>query len=457
MKRIVDFGSRILIRSLLFLLVLVASAPRASAQDQPILDEIVAVVGNYIILQSDVDAFVMGVINQQELTYSEDLWKNSLNQLIGEKVLVIHARRDTNIIVTDQQVDQGLDAQIEQIQNQVGGQARLEELYGRSLLEVKADLREDFRDRLLADDFRRQKFSGVKATPSDVRDWFYQFPTDSLPTLPNLVRVSHIVRMPVVTEAAREEAVEIITAIRDSVVAGVFTMEEMAELFSDDPGSAPNGGLYENMGLDEVVPEFAAVASRSLIGVHSRIFETQFGMHFLRVNERRGDRIDYNHILISFDDRKVDDTPAIERLTVLRDSILTKGASFEVLAREESEEDLSKSQGGRVTDPTNGERNLYVEALGGLWQSTLSNLEPGGVSEPSEVQLLDGRRAFHIVRLESRVFEHRVDISTDYEMIERMALQAKQARVMEEWLVGLKETVYIDIRGMAKDLFLADN
>lgn len=422
------------------------------AQDERILDEIVAVVGDDIILQSDVDGMVLGIINQQQMTWSQELWNEALQQLINEKVLVVHAKRDTNIVVTDQQVDQMLDAQIDQIQRQVGGQARLEELYGKSLLEVKAELREEYRDRLLADELRRQKLSSIKATPTDVREWFDLIPADSLPMVPDLVRVSHIVRLPVVTQAARDEAMEIISAIRDSVVAGASTIEDMAELFSDDPGSAPNGGLYEDMGLDEVVPEFAAVASRSPIGVFSQVFETQFGLHFLRVNSRRGDRIDYNHILVSFDDRKVDDQPAIDRLTLLRDSILTKGASFEALAREESEEELSKAQGGRVTDPNSGERNLYLEVLGGLWQRTLAPLMEGDISQPSEVQLLDGRRAWHIVRLDRRVDEHRVDITTDYELIEQRALQGKQTRLMNQWMNELRTSVYIDLRGTARDL-----
>ncbi|MDA0874653.1 MAG: peptidylprolyl isomerase [Bacteroidetes bacterium] len=444
-----------LVLFLMLLATLVSSARPAWAQDERVLDEIVAVIGDDIILQSDVDGMVLGVMNQQQMAWSQDLWDEALRQLINEKVLVIHAKRDTNIVVTDQQVDQMLDAQIDQIQRQVGGQARLEELYGKSLLEVKAELREEYRDRLLADELRRTKISSIKATPTDVRAWFDLIPSDSLPTVPDLVRVSHIVRLPVVTQEARDEAMEIITAIRDSVAAGAATIEEMAELFSDDPGSAPNGGLYEDMGLDEVVPEFAAVASRSPIGVFSRVFETQFGLHFLRVNARRGDRIDYNHILISFDDRKVDDQPAISRLQVLRDSIVTSGASFEALAREESEEEMSKAQGGRVTDPNSGERNLYLEVLGGLWQRTLAPLEEGGISEPSEVQLLDGRRGWHIVRLDKRIPEHRVDINTDYELIEQRALQDKQARVMEQWLDELRTSVYIDLRGAARDLVLA--
>ena len=423
----------------------------AQAQDQKVLDEIVAVVGNNILLQSEVDGYVLGVIAQQRMEYSDELWHSALEQLINEKVLLIHAKRDTNMVVTDQEVDQGLNDRLESMKAQFGGLARLEELYGKTIIEIKAELREDFRDQILASNFRRQKISSIKATPSDVKEWFNQFPTDSLPSLPNMVRVSHIVRLPVVAQAARDEALEIITAIRDSVMAGVIDMENMAELFSDDPGSAEKGGLYEDMSLGEVVPEFAAVAARSPIGAYSRVFETQFGLHFLRVNARRGDRIDYNHILISFDERKVDASPAVSFLTTLRDSVLTKNANFYSLATQLSEEEASKARGGRVSDPQSGERNLYEEALGALWQRTLLGMEEGDISEPSEVVLVDGRRAFHIVKLEARIPAHRVDIESDYQLIAERALVSKQETVMQAWLSGLRESVYIDLRGKAKN------
>ncbi|NQV73141.1 peptidylprolyl isomerase [bacterium] len=438
--------------TLLVAFILSVFPSQSFAQDERVLDEIVAVVGSNIILQSEVDGYVLGVITQQQLSYSDDLWKSALDQLINEKILVIHAKRDTNLVVTDQEVDQGLDSRINAMQAQFGGQARLEELYGKSVLEIKAELREDYRDQILAENFRRQKLGSIKATPTDVQAWFDLFPTDSLPTLPDMVRVSHLVRMPIVTQAARNEALEIITAIRDSVIAGVIEMEDMAELFSDDPGSAEKGGLYEDMSLGEVVPEFAAVAARSPIGAYSRVFETQFGLHFLRVNARRGDKIDYNHILISFDERKVDPAPALAYLTTMRDSVLNKGASFYALAAQNSEEEVSKARGGRVADPQSGERNLYMEALGALWQKTLLTMEEGDVSEPSEVQLIDGRRAFHIVKLEARIPSHRVDIVSDYKLISEKALQYKQADEMEEWLSELKKSVYIDLRGKARTL-----
>jgi len=244
---------------------------------------------------------------------------------------------------------------------------------------------------------------------------------------------------------------EIISAIRDSVIAGRNTIEEMARAFSEDPGSADNGGLYEGTRLAELVPEFAAVASRIPLDTFSQIFETRFGLHFLRVNARRGDVIDYNHILIGFDDRKTDPTQAIEKLTAYRDSILTGKATFESVAREHSEEDLSSIRGGRVVDPSSGERNLYLENLGPLWQQTLSTMEVGEVSPPSQVALLDGKRAFHTVRLDKRVASHRVDIETDYDLVEQLALRDKQSMIMSKWLNTLRSDVFVDLRGRARN------
>jgi len=429
---------------------------RSMAQEGEVLDEIVAIVGEYIILKSDVDGFVLGVMNQQQITYSDELWDSALDQLLGEKVLVIHAKRDTNIVVTDEQVDQMLNSRINQMSEQVGGDALLEELYGRSLVEIRAELREEFRDQIFAEQLRNGKIRGIKATPSDVADWFNLFPTDSLPTLPEIVELSHIVRKPEVTPEARAEAREIISTIRDTLLTGAVTIEEMAELFSDDPGSASNGGLYTDMALSEVVSEFAAVASRVPLDVFSQIFETKFGLHFLRVNERRGDKIDYNHILIAFDEGKNDATNAIEFLTTLRDSILTAGASVEIRARAHSEEATSASRGGRVIDPNTGERTLYLENLGGRWQSTILQLDIGEISEPVEAELLDGSTAYHIVRLEKNIPSHILDLETDYSLIEGRALLDKQGRVMLEWLNELKKEVYIDMRGRARVSSIAD-
>ena len=439
----------------LLLSLLVALPSRA--QESRVLDEIVAVVGDQIILRSDVDGFVAGLLRQQKLPYSKDLWNDALNQMINEKVLTIHAKRDTTIQVTDAQVEQSLDQRIQQMTAQLGSQQRLEELYGKSIIEIKADLREEFRDQMLAEQLRNRKLREVKITPSEVKEWFNRFPTDSLSMFPEVVRLSHIVRFPDVSDEAREEAREIITAIRDSIVVGGASFEEMARLFSDDPGSAANGGRYESMSLKDVVPEFAAVASRAPVGQVSQVFETQFGLHILRLNKRLGDVIDYNHILIAFDESKSDPTEAIAFLTAVRDSILTLDLPFALMARRHSQEKASAMRGGRVLDPQSGERDLVLAALGPDWRTTLSNLDVGQVSEPAPVELLNGRRAYHIVKLERHTPAHRVNIDTDYELIQQYALREKQNRVLGEWYDRLRKEVYIDIRGEASNDPMARN
>ncbi len=442
---------RILTAFLVITTVIIAHGPPTAAAQEQVLDEIVAIVGDQIILKSDIDGLVTGLVQQRRMEYSNALWADALNQLIDQKVMAVHAKRDTNITVTEDQVDQSLNDRIDQLTQQVGSIDRLEQIYGKSLVQIRADLRADFRERLLAEQLQGQKMRTIKTTPSEVNEWFSQFPTDSLPTLPDIIRVSHIVRYPTISQEAEDEAIEIISTIRDSVMTGTSTLEDMARRFSDDQGSAANGGRYEEMNLGDLVPEFAAVASRSQVGELSTPFKSPFGYHILRVNERRGDAVDFSHVLISIDDSQADPTEAIAYLNVLRDSIITNQVPFELIARRHSEEESSAEIGGRLIDPQTGERDLFLEALGPKWQEVTDTLEIGELSNPAEVELLDGKRAYHIVKLQRRIPSHRVDIETDYARIEQLALQDKRAREMRIWLDALREEVYVELRGQGLD------
>lgn len=445
-------GALLLAASLCFLL---STPGRVSAQEGQVVDEIVAVVGDQLILRSDVDGLVLNVMRQQQEPYSEELWQEALQQLINQKVMAVVAQRDTTIKITDEQVQQALDQRIRQLVRQVGSEQKLEELYGKSLAQVRVELREEFRSQMMGEQLQQQRLGNVKITPSEVREWFSQFPVDSLPPIPELVRVSHIVRFPKLTEEAKAEAREILTTIRDSIVTGGGSFEELARQFSDDPGSAANGGHYESMRLGDLVSEFAAVASRITPGEVSQVFESPFGYHILRVNERRGDVIDFHQILIEIDDSKIDPTETIAYLNMLRDSILVSGVPFELIAKRHSEEESTAPIGGRVVDPRSGERDLVLAALGRDWQRTIDTLEVGEVSMPAEVELLNGRTAYHIVLLQRRIPEHQWSIETDYERIEQYALQEKRARLQREWLDQLRKQVYIDLRGKARELAMA--
>ncbi len=428
-------------------LTIALSLPGPLRAQESVIDEIVSVVADQIILKSEIDALVASLVQQQRIQNSDTLWAQALTQLVDQKVMAEHAKRDTNIVITEDQIDQSLDQRIELLTQQVGSLARLEDTFGKSVVQIRNDLRPDFRERLLAEQIQSQKLQSIKVTPSEIRDWFSQFPTDSLPTLPDIVRVSHIVRHPKVSPKAEADALEIITTIRDSIVTGTSSLEYMARRYSDDPGSTETGGRYAGMALGDLVPEFAAIASRLREGELSEPFKSPFGYHVLRVNERRGDLVDFSHVLINIDRSKADPTEAIAYLHMVRDSILAGNTSFEIMARRHSEEEASAEIGGRLVDPTTGERDLFLDALGQDWKSVIDTLDIGELSMPAAVTLLDGTQAHHVVKLQHRVPEHRVDIETDYSRIEQLALEDKRAREMRRWLDRLREDVFVDMRG----------
>ena len=443
-----------------FFLVYAALAPwaisAARAQEGDVIDEIVAVVSDQIVLKSEVDAVVANYLQQQQIPYSEALWLDALNELIGQEILKVAARRDTNITIQEEQVDQALDQRIEFMASQVGGEELLEELYGRSIVRIRADLRDELRDQLLADQLRQSKIQNIRITPTEAEEWFHQFAADSLPVIPHVVRLNHIVRYPELTEKAREEAREIIAAIRDSIETGTGTFEDMARRFSEDPGSASVGGRIENTNLGDLVPEFGAVASRNPIGETSQVFESPFGYHVVRVNDRRGEIVDFNHILIRIDDSEIDPSETIAFLTAVRDSAQRLDVPFERLAKQHSQEESTAQLGGRVVDPRSGERDLVRDNLGPFWLDTLDTLQVGEISLPTPVQLESPRQAYHIVQLVFSQEEHTVSLETDYERIEQFALQEKRAEWMQDYIDGLREDIYVDLRGKARTVRVAE-
>lgn len=427
------------------LLLLLASSTQIRAQSEVVLDEIVVVVDGEIILKSEVDALVIGVAQQQRISPTEDLWDDALTELVDQKTILIHARKDTTLIISPEQVQGEIEQRIARLAQQAGSESKLEELYGKTIAEIKAELTPPVRDQLLAGEYQRRHLSTLKITPSEVKEWFHRIPQDSLPTLPEIVRVAHVVKMPEQDPAAKSEAQEIIATLRDSVYKGKATIEELST-FSDDPSAATNQGRYDGTAIRDLVTEFGAVAGQLGPGELSQVFETQFGLHFMRLHRRTGDVVDFSHILIRIDNERVDPTSAIETLTAIRDSVLNHNIPFEVAAKRHSEEPRSTTRGGYVADPRTDERDLVLEALGPFWQRTVDDLGLGDISEPDEFQLLDGRRAWHIVLLQSRVAEHAVSLETDYARIEQLVLQEKRSVERDGWVKRLRRQVHIEMR-----------
>lgn len=425
----------------------------AQAQEGTLVDRIVAVVGDNIVLKSEVDQAVQRQTQRRNVSFSSERWMNGLQSLVDQQLLVEKARRDTTITVSDQQVTSALNRRIEQLIQRAGGEEQLEQAYGQSILEIKETFRPNMRDQLLAQKLRQRRMQNITITPSEVRQWFEQIPQDSLPRLPKTVRLSHIVRFPKPTQEARQEAKSLITSLRDSIVSGKASFEAMARQYSEHAGSASSGGAMNDVPLDQLVPAFAAVVTRIPIGEVSQVFynDSQNGYHIVRVNSRSGNTVDFNHILIK------PDSPSGERakeyLSAVRDTLLKyEDVTFELMAKRHSEEESSAQNGGRVTPPNSDTRDLALNRLGSSWTRTIRTLEPGEISKPTQVELLNGEQAYHIILLERRIPAHRVNLESDYTRIRRYALQSKQNRKLQDYLDQLREEIYVDIRVSESDL-----
>lgn len=432
-----------MIRSLLLSAVLFGCALLSTAQVRQPLDQVVAIVNSNAILKSDVDQRVLQYMQSAQIgQFTQDLWFDVLESMIDTYVLVEKAKIDS-VIVTDDEVNRALDMRIQGMVAQLGSEQAIEQMFGKSLIQIKAEYREQFREEILADRVRNTHRSKIRISRPEVERFFRSIPQDSLPLIPESVEIAQIVAVPPAKPDAENSTFRRAVAIRDSILNHHKEFEAMARLYGED-NTARNGGLLPLMPLSDLVSEFAAAAAALEPGGISEVVKTAFGYHVIRLNRRVGDQIETNHILLRVRQSELDDDAAISRLTAIRDSITTQNLSFFTMARRHSDDKNTSSFGGRMVNPQTGERRLPVEALDPALYRTVLLLEPGQISEPRAFESPQtGTRAYRIVQLLSRVPEHKPNLELDYDLIENFAMQSKQVAEMGRWMEGLRGQVHI--------------
>jgi peptidyl-prolyl cis-trans isomerase SurA len=436
---------------LLFLSLLFTS--NTQAQQKQLADRIVAHVNDNVILKSEVDQRVADYMRQsrvqgQPVEFSRELWFDFLESSVDNYLMIEKAEIDS-ITVSDEEVELRMDQRIQQLIAQAGSEQALEEAFGKSLIQLKADFREDFREQILTSKVQQQKMQTITITRPEVNAFFENIPTDSLPTIPEQVALSQIVILPPAKGNAQQEAFKFAQQLRDSILVHGKSIEELAKRHSDDQGTGKNGGLLPMMSLNELVSEYSAAASALKPGGISKVVETQFGYHVIRLNRRVGDRIETNHILISVDGSELDEDFAINRLNTIRDSIMTNpDVKFPAVARELSQDEATANLGGKIFDPQSGERLIPLNRLDpSMYRIVLLMDEIGYISEPKSFTLKQrNKKAYRIVRLDKQIKEHIANLDQDYERIKSIALQQKQFRVMRKWTQKLREEIYIEYK-----------
>jgi peptidyl-prolyl cis-trans isomerase SurA len=422
---------------------LLAFGSNLMAQPRQVLEEVVAVIGDNIILKSEWEAEYLQVKDNYP-NFTGDLKCEILNQLILQKLMLHKAELDS-VVVGDDQIDYEMDRKIAYFASQIGDEKRLEAYLGKSILQYKEEMRPRIKQQMQVQEVQKGLLDVVKVSPTEVKRYFDDIPSDSLPLFGAEVELGQIVITPKPNPYAKEYAYSTLKKYRDEIISGKRNFELTAKSFSDDKGSAVNGGELGFFKRGQMVAAFEAMAFKLKPDSISPIIETQYGYHILKLIERKGERINIRHILIK---------PAIitrdlaETEKFLKDLIVKIKAdsiSFCQAAGKYSEDDLTKSNCGFFSDPNVGASKVEIELLDPDVVLQVQKMKPGEFSLPTPVQQPDGSVAYRILYLKSESKPHKANMKDDYQKIQAFALEKKKQLAMEEWALKFKKNVFIRI------------
>jgi len=405
-------------------------------QDMPI-DGVAAIVGENIILKSDVSQVVgitalqMGLDASKDKAALEKLQANVLGSLIDQKVILEMAKLDS-IEVAEKDVESALEQQIETFILRAGSEQMAETMLGQSLNDFRREYWYDMRDRLITEQYQQQLIMSVNTNRENVIDFFSNY-RDSLPVFPIKMKISHLLVRIKPSENNRLNAEKKINAIRDRIIAGE-SFSDLAELYSADPGSKNNGGSLGYIRRNQMVKDFETVAFTQKTNTLSEPVETSFGFHILETTEKSGEKIKVRHILISPEITEEDETNTYNYAMTLRDSSKSL-RSFKKLVTKYSDDEQTKKIGGDLgwITPTSSPIPAIAEVLG--------LLEKNECSRP-----VKSDHGYHLLWVEAVKPGGLPSLETHWVEIEEIALNHKRMKYFQEWVVDARSKFFIDIK-----------
>ncbi|MGB4774170.1 MAG: peptidylprolyl isomerase [Daejeonella sp.] len=418
------------------------------AQAQPQnknLDKIAAVVGSSIILQSDIEmqyAQYLAQGNKEE----PSIKCYFLQQQLSQKLLSQQAVIDS-VSVTEDQVDDEISRRLRIMTSRAGGQERLEQFLNRSLLQYKDEIRPDIREQLIANKMQAKITENVGVTPLEVKRYFEAIPKDSLPYYNTEVEIGQLIMYPKLTKAEKEVYKDKAESLRLRIKGGE-DFATLARLYSQDPGSAREGGELGFTDRSSLVKEFAAMAFKLKPGELSSVFETEYGFHVLQVIERRGEQVNVRHILI-----KTESTPASlarikTRIDSVQQQVITKKIDFSAAASLQSDDNETKYNGGMMLNAEDVQsRTTFIptDKLDPQVFLTVDTMKVGGFSKPDIFTSQAGKQGYRFLYLKSKTAPHQASLEQDFPKIKDVAFQDKTNRIVSEWFEKRRKSTYIKI------------
>ena len=442
------------LRGLLFIVFSLLFSPVLAQTDSigSIVDEVIWVVGDEAILKSDVEA--MRIQGQQEGMH----WSGDPDCAIPEQIAVQKLYLNQAIIdsveVTEAEITQGVEQYIENMISVIGSREKLEEYQKKSLTQIRADLRESYRERQMVQGMQQKLVKDITATPSEVRRYFQNVPEDSLPFVPTEVEVQIITQQPRIEQDEINRVKEQLREFADRVNKGETSFQTLARMYSEDPGSARRGGELDYTGRGMLDPAFANVAF-SLTDPKrvSKIVESEFGYHIIQLVDKRGDKIKVRHILLKPVVSPDAIQAALSRLDSIRTDIVEGKFPFEAGASVISDDKDTRNNNGLMANITQEGRTsrFKLSDLPPEIAKAVDVLQVGEVSKPFQMISERGKTVCAIVKLKSRTEGHRATITEDFQVLKNVVVEKRRQQRLHEWVVNRIKSVYVRVNDRYRD------
>ncbi|MDO7135622.1 peptidylprolyl isomerase [Algibacter lectus] len=422
------------------------------------VDAVAAVVGDFIVLESDVDKTYLQ-LEAQGVNVKDIEPCQLFGKLLEDKLYAHHAIQDS-IIVSDAEIRSMVDYQMEQFLAELNGDMkRLLALYEKDTEKaVREEMFEINKKNKLAQEMQAKIVSEIEVTPEEVRLFFSKIPKEDRPTFGTELKVAQIVSEPKVSEEEEQRVIDRLKQFKADIIEKGASFRSKAVLYSEDPGSASRGGKYTlNKKKPRMVKEFRQVAFALQEGEISEPFKSDFGYHIITVDKIRGQEYDVSHILLTPKVSSEAIAEAKERLEKVRERIESGAITFADAAREASDEKETRNDGGQLINPATQDYNFELTKLDTELYSQIQDLKEGEVSLVLTEQDRTGNVKFKILRVTDRINEHEANYARDYLKIRELALDEKKIKAIEDWQTEKIEDTYIKIGSKYRDCDFSGN
>lgn len=422
-----------------FLSVQVWAQPKQSVSNQFKIDGVAAVVGGEIVLNSDIERdYIQAKAQGYQVENKCDFFEN----ILVEKLLLTKAKEDTLINITNDQVERQVDGTVQRFLTQ-GSEREILDYFGyNTLSEFKQELKTIMRDQAYAEEKQALVSRGIDATPEEVR-LFYEKYKDELPDIPEEVSLSHLVIYPEIFPENEQKVIDELKQFKTEIEEGA-SFATKAILYSNDPGSASNGGLINNIKRGQMVPEFDAVVFNLEEGEISEPFKTDFGYHIAMLEKRRGQELDIRHILVQL-------KPTAEEIALTKqklDSIILdieKGElTFKEAVVKHSVDKYTKYNAGKLMDNQTGEDRMDKSRLPSNMLAAIAGLDNGDFSSTFEDEF-NRQTVIRVIRLDETVPAHKINLETDYARLKNMTVNTKKQEIVTKYVGEQLNDTFISI------------